>query len=101
VKMEDLKVKVNYNFAGDYIVFLGSLSNFQEEGTMNCAVSRTMFLSDPASIIQNSFNSIIEKLIEQYIKPDHPPEVIEAQVIEAQIVDSGMSEGVVEISDAA
>jgi hypothetical protein len=66
LKMEDLKIKVNYNFAGDYLTFLASLSNFQEEGTVNCAVTRAMLLADPVSVIQNSLNALIGKLVEEY-----------------------------------
>jgi hypothetical protein len=89
MKMEDLKFRVQYNFGGDFIAFLGSLSNFQEEGTVNCAVTRQMFLADPTSMVQNSLNSIVEKLIELYVKnPDSDAEIIESHIVEvAQISD--------------
>ena len=82
MKLEDLKFKVEYNFASDAVFFIGSISNFKEEGSFNCAAPRQQFLQSPCKVIQESINSIINSLKEVYIKNPDPHCDNEANAVE-------------------
>jgi hypothetical protein len=81
--MEDLKFKIQYNFAHNVITLLASISDFKEEGSVNCSISRDSFLSDPIQTLQSSLNMMVQKLCESYspIEPLALKEVLDTGMI--------------------
>jgi hypothetical protein len=48
------------------LVLLGTLSNFAEDGSLNCSIPRDVFLNDPSSTLESALNSIVAKFKELY-----------------------------------